>query len=90
MASLIPIALALVSLSVQEALATTPTAELRAFFTDATLILTEPETDGKRAERLGAVRAITFADRAEATTNLRELASRGFKPFIAEEGRDPR
>jgi hypothetical protein len=43
---------------------------LRAFFADATLILTDPETDGKHAERLGAIR--------------------GFKPFIAEEGRDPR
>lgn len=37
----------------------TPTAELRAFFADATLILTDPETDGKHAERLGAIRAIT-------------------------------
>ena len=59
MARLIPIALALVSLSFQEAWATTPTAELRAFFADATLILTDPETDGKHAERLGAIRAIT-------------------------------
>ena len=59
MARLIPIALALVSLSFHEAWATTPTAELRAFFADATLILTDPETDGKHAERLGAIRAIT-------------------------------
>jgi phospholipid transport system substrate-binding protein len=59
MARLIPIALALVSLSFHETWATTPTAELRAFFADATLILTDPETDGKHGERLGAIRAIT-------------------------------
>ena len=59
MARLIPLALALVALSFHEAWATTPTAELRAFFADATLILTDPETDGKHAERLGAIRAIT-------------------------------
>ena len=59
MVRLIPVALALVSLSSHEAWATTPTAELRAFFADATLILTDPETDGKYAERLGAIRAIT-------------------------------
>lgn len=59
MVRLIPVALALVSLSFHEARATTPTAELRAFFADATLILTDPETDGKHAERLGAIRAIT-------------------------------
>ena len=59
MARLIPIALALVALSFHEAWATTPTAELRAFFADATLILTDPVTDGKHAERLGAIRAIT-------------------------------
>lgn len=59
MVRLIPIALALVSLSFHEAWATTPTAELRAFFADATLILTDPGTDGKHAERLGAIRAIT-------------------------------
>ena len=59
MARLIPFALALVALSFHEAWATTPTAELRAFFADATLILTDPETDGKHAERLGAIRAIT-------------------------------
>jgi phospholipid transport system substrate-binding protein len=59
MVRLIPIALAVVSLSFHEAWATTPTAELRAFFADATLILTDPETDGKHAERLGAIRAIT-------------------------------
>ena len=39
---------------------------------------------------LARVRVGPFADRAEATSNLRELESRGFKPFIAEEGRDPR
>jgi hypothetical protein len=39
---------------------------------------------------LARVRVGPFADRAEATSNLRALASRGFKPFIAEEGRDPR
>jgi cell division septation protein DedD len=39
---------------------------------------------------LARVRIGPFADRAEAAFNLRELASRGFKPFIAEEGRDPR
>ena len=59
MARLIPIALAVVSLSFHEVWATTPTAELRAFFADATLILTDPETDGKHAERFGAIRAIT-------------------------------
>jgi phospholipid transport system substrate-binding protein len=59
MVRLLPLALALVSLSFHEAWATTPTAELRAFFADATLILTDPETDGKHAERLGAIRAIT-------------------------------
>jgi phospholipid transport system substrate-binding protein len=59
MVRLIPIALAVVSLSFHEAWATTPTAELRAFFADATLILTDPETDRKHAERLGAIRAIT-------------------------------
>jgi phospholipid transport system substrate-binding protein len=59
MVRLIPIALALVSLSFHEAWGTTPTAELQAFFADATLILTDPETDGKHAERLGAIRAIT-------------------------------
>jgi len=59
MARLIPIALALVALSLDEAWATTPTAELRAFFADATLILTDPETEGKHAERLSAIRAIT-------------------------------
>ena len=59
MVRLIPIALAMVSLSFHEAWATTPTAELRAFFADVTLILTDPETDGKHAERLGAIRAIT-------------------------------
>jgi len=59
MVRLIPFALALVSLSFHEAQATTPTAELRAFFADATRILTDPETDGKYAERLAAIRAIT-------------------------------
>jgi phospholipid transport system substrate-binding protein len=59
MVRLIPIALAVVSLSFHEAWATTPTAELRAFFADATLILTDPDTDGKHAERLAAIRAIT-------------------------------
>ena len=59
MVRLIPIALAVVSLSLHEAWATTPTAELRAFFADATLILTDPETDGKHEERLAAIRAIT-------------------------------
>ena len=39
---------------------------------------------------LARVRVGPFADRAEATSNLRELASRGFKPFIAEESGDPR
>ena len=39
--------------------AATPSAELRGFFADATLILTDPETDGKYAERLTAIRAIT-------------------------------
>ncbi len=39
---------------------------------------------------LARVRVGPFADRAEATSNLRELESRGFKPFIAEESRDPR
>jgi cell division septation protein DedD len=39
---------------------------------------------------LARVRVGPFADRAEATANLRELASRGFKPFIAEESGDPR
>ena len=37
-----------------------------------------------------ALVSLSYGDRAEATTNLRELAARGFKPFIAEEGRDPR
>jgi phospholipid transport system substrate-binding protein len=59
MVRLIPIALAVASLSLHEAWATTPTAELRAFFADATLILTDPETDGKHEERLAAIRAIT-------------------------------
>ena len=39
---------------------------------------------------LARVRVGPFADRAEATSNLRQLASRGFKPFIAEESGDPR
>jgi cell division septation protein DedD len=39
---------------------------------------------------LARVRVGPFADRAEATSNLRELASRGFKPFIAEESGDSR
>ena len=39
---------------------------------------------------LARVRVGPFADRAEATSNLRELASRGFKPFIAEESGDLR
>jgi hypothetical protein len=47
-------------------------------------LITDPETDGKHS-RVGP-----FADRAEATTNLREPALRGCKPFIAEEGRKPR
>ncbi len=38
---------------------------------------------------LARVRVGPFADRAEATSNLRELESRGFKPFIAEESGDP-
>jgi len=59
MVRLIPVALALVSLSVHEAGAATPTAELQAFFAEATRILTDPETDGKYAERLAAIRAIT-------------------------------
>jgi phospholipid transport system substrate-binding protein len=59
MVRLIPIAFAVVSLSFHEAWATTPTAELRAFFADATLILTDPVTDGKHEERLAAIRAIT-------------------------------
>jgi hypothetical protein len=68
MVRLIPIALAVVSLSLHEAWATTATAELRAFFADATLILTDPETDGKHEERLAAIRAITsqFFDVREA------------------------
>jgi hypothetical protein len=37
-----------------------------------------------------ALVSLSFADRAEATSNLRELASRGFNHSIAEEGRDPR
>jgi hypothetical protein len=37
-----------------------------------------------------ALVSLSFADHGEATTDLRELASRGFKPFIDEEGRDPR
>jgi len=37
-----------------------------------------------------ALVSLSFADRAEATSNLRELAPRGFNRFIAEEGRDPR
>ena len=59
MVRLIPLALAMLTLAFHEAWATTPTSELRAFFADATLILTDPETDGKHAERLGAIRAIT-------------------------------
>ena len=59
MVRLIPVALALVSLSFHEAGAATPTAELQAFFAEATRILTDPETDGKYAERLAAIRAIT-------------------------------
>ena len=112
MVRLIPIALALVSLSFHEAWATTPTAELRAFFADATLILTDPETDGKHAARLGAIRAITrqvfdireaarlslgpaWEDRSEAEREefvhlYGDILERAFKPFIAEEGRDPR
>jgi cell division septation protein DedD len=39
---------------------------------------------------LARVRVGPFADRAEAPSHLRELASRGFKPFIAEESGDPR
>jgi cell division septation protein DedD len=39
---------------------------------------------------LARVRVGPFADRAEATSNLRGLESRGFKPFIAKEGRDSR
>jgi cell division septation protein DedD len=39
---------------------------------------------------LARVRVGPFADRSEATSNLHELASRGFKPFIAEESGDPR
>jgi cell division septation protein DedD len=39
---------------------------------------------------LARVRIGPFADRAEAASNLRELESRGFKPFIAEESRSPR
>jgi phospholipid transport system substrate-binding protein len=73
MVRLIPIALAVVSLSLHEAWATTPTAELRAFFADATLILTDPETDGKHEERLAAIRAITrqvFDVRAAAKLSL--------------------
>ena len=39
---------------------------------------------------LARVRVGPFADRAEATSTVRELESRGYKPFIAEESRDPR
>ena len=51
--------LALVVVSGAGAWAATPSAELRGFFADATLILTNPETDGKHAERLTAIRDIT-------------------------------
>jgi hypothetical protein len=57
-------------------------------------LITDPETDGKHSERLGAIRAITrqTLDVREAarTSHLRELALRGSQPFIAEEGRNPR
>jgi phospholipid transport system substrate-binding protein len=59
MVRLIPVALALVSLSFHDAWAATPTAELQAFFAETTRILSDPETDGKYAERLAAIRAIT-------------------------------
>ena len=39
---------------------------------------------------LARVRIGPFADHAEAASSLRELELRGFKPFIAQEGRDPR
>jgi ABC-type transporter MlaC component len=129
----------LLSPSLHEAWATTPPSQFKAFFANAMLILTDPETDGQHAERLAAIRAITrqvfdireaaklslgrasrdrseaereefvhlyraflerafiawvaigpFADRAEATSSLRELESRDFKPLIAEKGRDSR
>src|SRR5262245_34374848 len=59
MVRLIPVALAVVSLSLYEAEAATPSGELQAFFAEATRILTDPETEGKYAERLAAIRAIT-------------------------------
>src|SRR5262245_18372945 len=59
MVRLIPVALAIVSLPVHEGGAATPTAELQAFFAEATRILTDPESDGRYAERLAAIRAIT-------------------------------
>ena len=61
MLRLLPLSLglALIVVSGAGAWAATPSAELRGFFADATLILTDPETDGKHAARLTAIRAIT-------------------------------
>jgi phospholipid transport system substrate-binding protein len=53
------LAVALLAMLSSPADAATPTAELRAFFAEATLILTDPRTEGKNAERLLAIRAIT-------------------------------
>jgi phospholipid transport system substrate-binding protein len=51
--------LALAAVSDVDARAATPTAELRAFFTAATQILTDPATEGQYAERLHAIRTRT-------------------------------
>ena len=51
--------LALAAVSIVDAQAAAPTAELRAFFTAATHILTDPATQGNYAERLHAIRTKT-------------------------------
>jgi len=51
--------LALAAVSAADARAAAPTAELRAFFTAATHILTDPATEGQYAERLHAIRTKT-------------------------------
>lgn len=50
---------AVLSLSTVSVAATTPSGELRAFFADATLVLTDPENDGKYAEQFAAIRTLT-------------------------------
>ena len=85
MVRIILFALALVLLSVHETAATTPTAELRAFFAEATRILTDPETDGKYAERLASIRAIT-----REILDIREAARLSLGPVWKERSEEER